>query len=504
MATKKVIWRENAGRDEQGEVIWNTLYPQTVADQIKLNNTINNNLGIDVDSKLDKALESISDTDKRIRAQGTSTGNALALELSVPTFELLDGTMVRVKIHVNTSANATLNVNNTGAKPIIRIDGEPIDLELKQGTWCIFVYSATLDSWVFEGWSTKAVTKTAIFTESGTWTVPANVTSVDVFLMGGGGGGGGGVDYSSSSGGWSHEAYGGGGGAGRIKKQTLSVSAGTTIAITVGAGGAGGTSQSGESGSLSGTNGGNGGTTSFGSSLSAAGGEGGKGATGTSYYNQTGGDGGSGSAGGGGGWGHSGAGGSGGNGDYCGGGGAGCSFSGVSASAGNGGTYGGGGGALRGSVGMGGTYGGNGGSAIQNKLPVAGTNTLNMSLDFIGEGKAGVNGMNETAGYTNAGGGGGGGYGGNGGRGGDGTYISGEGNYYGANGGGGGYGGNGYGSTGRGSGGGGGGYGGNATGSGGGGYGASNFGKGGNGYYYGTAENGTHGICIITWIAQEA
>ena len=177
MSTKKVVWNEKISATE-----FNTIYPRTVAEQVVLNNTINNNLGIDVDSRLDTALEHISDTDKRIRAQGTSTGTSGALELSVPVFTLIDGIMARVKIHTDTAEGATLNVNATGAKPIIRIDGEPIDLVLKQGTWCIFIYSSTLDSWIFEGWSTKTVVKTAIFTESGSWTVPANVTSVDVFL----------------------------------------------------------------------------------------------------------------------------------------------------------------------------------------------------------------------------------------------------------------------------------------------------------------------------------
>lgn len=476
MATKKVVWQEKTSA-----TAFDTIYPQTVADQIKLNNTINNNLGIDVDSKLDKALESISDTDKRIRAQGTSTGNALALELSVPTFELLDGTMVRVKIHVNTSANATLNVNNTGAKPIIRIDGEPIDLELKQGTWCIFVYSATLDSWVFEGWSTKAVTKTAIFTESGTWTVPANVTSVDVFLMGGGGGAG----YNSKITGTDivSYGYGGGGGGGYMNKGTIAVTPGTVIAITIGNGGAYGSS---------GSNGGNGGTTSFGSSLSAQGGGGGGYGSGTGV-DVSGGEGGSGGSGGGAGgaiyekstgFGTINLGSKGGNGAQFGGGGG--SYS---AAGGNGGTYGGGGGAgansggIRPSGGKGGTYGGDGGDGTYGTAATGknGTDTRNIEgLDFVGAGTGGRPYTFDSS--DKGGGGGGGGYGGNGANGGG----------YGG-GGGGGYGGNGSTS------GGGGGYGGNGNGIGGGGYGASNYGCGGD-----SGLAGKSGVCIITYQTQEA
>lgn len=498
MSTKKVVWNEKVSATE-----FNILYPRTVAEQVVLNNTINNNLGIDVDSRLEAALEHISDTDKRIRAQGVSTGTSGALELSVPVFTLIDGIMARVKIHTDTAEGATLNVNATGAKPIVRIDGEPIDLVLKQGTWCIFIYSSTLDSWVFEGWSTKTVVKSAIFTESGSWTVPANVTSATVLVMGGGGGSGGKVSYESS-GSWSHDAKGGGGGAGRIKKQAVTLTPGQSITVTIGTGGIGGDNDSG-TGTLAGGDGRNGGTTSFGTLLSATGGEGGKGATASSYYDPAGGNGGAGSAGGGGGFGHY-SGGNGGNGDYCGGGGAGSGFGSGNANGGNGGIYGGGGGTISGTVGAGGQYGGSGGSA-PSTMPGNGTDTTAMNLDFTGEGKAGTNGVADGA-YNYGGGAGGGGYGGNGGNGGEGTHISGENPYYGINGGGGGYGGDGYGastaSTGltQQSGGGGGGYGGDATGSGGGGYGANNYGSGGNGQYGG--NSGGNGICIITWTAQEA
>lgn len=497
MSTKKVVWNEKVSATE-----FNILYPRTVAEQVVLNNTINNNLGIDVDSRLEAALEHISDTDKRIRAQGTSTGNVEALELSVPVFVLIDGIMARVKIHTDAAEGATLNVNHTGAKPIVRIDGQPINLILKQGTWCIFIYSSTLDSWVFEGWSTKTTVKSAIYTETGSWTVPANVTSVDVFIMGGGGGAGGNLTYDTG-----YTSFGGGGGAGRLKKQQLTVTPGQSITVTVGTGGAAGVDRTG-SGSETGGVGSNGGTTSFGTLLSVTGGNGG---TGGSVAQ--GGNGGAGSAGGGGGsnrsGGSSGSGGSGGNGDYCGGGGAAASAN-TSVKGGNGGTYGGGGGSMVGTRATGGQYGGAGGVTGSNLSAVAGTNTTAMSLDFIGEGKAGTNGItkyDDTGSLRYGGGAGGGGYGGDGGDGGNGEKsLDFSADTYGASGGGGGYGGNGYGSSDNiGHGGGGGGYGGDATGSGGGGYGASNFGRGGNSASNDSTDRaGKSGICIITWTAQEA
>jgi hypothetical protein len=101
------------------------------------------------------------------------------------------------------------------------------------------------------------------FSNSGSWTVPADVSSVTVYSWGAGGGGGGsGVC----------DCAGGGGGGGAISTKTISVSSGQTYTITIG--------TAGSAGSTSGGNGGNGGTTTFtgtGGTCSAAGGTGGTG-----------------------------------------------------------------------------------------------------------------------------------------------------------------------------------------------------------------------------------
>lgn len=103
--------------------------------------------------------------------------------------------------------------------------------------------------------------KSQVFLSSSTFTVPANVTSLWVTLVGGGGGG-------------EADNGGGGGGGQAIVKQPLTVSPGDVITVTIGAGGTpgifGGT-----------TDGGKGGTTSVsatlpsGQTLSAEGGYGG-------------------------------------------------------------------------------------------------------------------------------------------------------------------------------------------------------------------------------------
>lgn len=102
--------------------------------------------------------------------------------------------------------------------------------------------------------NTTVATFTTVTTT--TWTVPANVTSVEVLVVAGGGGGG---------------RFGGGGGAGGvIYNPNYRVTPGQTITVTVGAGGAGhpGDAQSGGTAS-------NGGNSRFGDLIAIGGGGGG-------------------------------------------------------------------------------------------------------------------------------------------------------------------------------------------------------------------------------------
>jgi len=98
------------------------------------------------------------------------------------------------------------------------------------------------------------------FTSSGTFTVPAGVTSVSVELWGGGGGSGGAVPNNAGS---------GGAGGGYANKLVTGLTPGSTVAVTVGVGGA--------AGGAGGGNGGAGGASSFGAFVSATGGGGGPG-----------------------------------------------------------------------------------------------------------------------------------------------------------------------------------------------------------------------------------
>jgi len=142
----------------------------------------------------------------------------------------------------------------------------------------------------FDGSGNLSITTTSdsvsngkiLYTASGTFTVPDNVTSVWITLVGGGGGGGGGSYFVASSG--YPTSYTGGDGGDSIAKicqVVTGLTSGTTITVTVGAAGTAGSVGS----SSYGGSGGTGGASSFGSYISAVGGSGGTGSgtDGTSY-----------------------------------------------------------------------------------------------------------------------------------------------------------------------------------------------------------------------------
>lgn len=73
--------------------------------------------------------------------------------------------------------------------------------------------------------------RTVFITSTQSWTAPADVTSVDILLVGGGGGAGGNGGTATAS---------GGGGGGGVLQDSVPVTPNTAYTITIGAGGAGG------------------------------------------------------------------------------------------------------------------------------------------------------------------------------------------------------------------------------------------------------------------------
>lgn len=82
---------------------------------------------------------------------GVTSGSAQALTLSLPDFELVDGAVIRIKLHTATSANPTLNINGTGAKPTYIMNGQKVQAALAEGYWLTLVYSQNSDCYVLQG-----------------------------------------------------------------------------------------------------------------------------------------------------------------------------------------------------------------------------------------------------------------------------------------------------------------------------------------------------------------
>jgi hypothetical protein len=121
--------------------------------------------------------------------------------------------------------------------------------------------NGTTDSWatvpaVYGFQSMQSFTGSGSTGGTFTWTRPANIKKIKVYVVGGGGGS---QNVSSNQQGT--------GGAGGLSIAVIDVSSISSVTVTIGAGGAGT--------DASGTRGGSGGTTSFGSYASATGGQGG-------------------------------------------------------------------------------------------------------------------------------------------------------------------------------------------------------------------------------------
>ena len=241
------------------------------------------------------------------------TANALTATLTPAPASYTDDLTVIVRVASNNTGTTTLNVNGLGATTVVGSAHQALQGgELVAGGFACFAYSQALSQFVLL-WATggaeqvgtasqsnQAVTlgqlaagttnigNRASFTSSGSFTVPANVSTLWYSGTGGGGGGGGGGGVSGVTSGYSATSGGGGGQAGQFARRIpITVTPGQTLTITIGAGGTAGTA--GTAGTTGG-NGGNGGNTTVtgtGVSVTLTGGTGGHGSAGVSSSNNT-------------------------------------------------------------------------------------------------------------------------------------------------------------------------------------------------------------------------
>jgi len=88
--------------------------------------------------------------DELLAASGTTAGTATALTLTQDGFQLVDGACIRFKLHVDSGAAPTINVNETGAKALMATKYKPMRTTFA-GTWCTAIYSETLGFFVLQG-----------------------------------------------------------------------------------------------------------------------------------------------------------------------------------------------------------------------------------------------------------------------------------------------------------------------------------------------------------------
>ena len=281
------VWKiESVGLDVSAQAFGgDNLGNHVATTTLNMNNNVIENLSAPTKAK-DAVNVSTIQNSSLIYGNDIGVADVYAVALSQAITTYTTGMIVNFKATNNNtgSVSATLNVNGLGAKSIKKQGGNS-DLaadDITAGQIVSVVYDGTYFQIIGQLGNVVggAPHGKQMFTSSGTFTVPAGVTTVYLSMCGGGGSG------SAVTGG----AGGGGGGASALSF-TYSVNPLDVITVTVGTGGAGksfssatgnpGTASSfgtftcgGGAGAYSSSNGGAGGTGSIGSIPGTAGGRG--------------------------------------------------------------------------------------------------------------------------------------------------------------------------------------------------------------------------------------
>lgn len=97
--------------------------------------------------------------DECLAASGTTAGSASAYTLAQTNFVLFDGALIRFKLHVDSGATPTINVNGTGAKAIMQTKYKPLRAGIPAGTWLSAIYSTTLGFFLLQGSNSESTLK---------------------------------------------------------------------------------------------------------------------------------------------------------------------------------------------------------------------------------------------------------------------------------------------------------------------------------------------------------
>lgn len=105
--------------------------------------------------------------DNVIAAYGTTAGTSTAYTLAGDGgFTLTDGATIKFKLHVDSGATPTINVNNTGAKAIMQNKYKPMKASTPAGTWLTATYSSTFGFFVLQGSTSSSKSQLNVVSDS--------------------------------------------------------------------------------------------------------------------------------------------------------------------------------------------------------------------------------------------------------------------------------------------------------------------------------------------------